>query len=137
MVPLDTWWTGGKLYQGLVQSAASVLVCDAERWERVRTHAGKLPHLRLVIVARQEDEPAAPAVALEVLVGSPASYAGLPAADLPELEIAPDDNTTVFYTSGTIGVPKGALGTHRNILACIFQRLHHRSLGPPRVTRVH
>ena len=28
--------------------------------------------------------------------------------------IAPDDDATIFYTSGTTGKPKGALGTHRN-----------------------
>ena len=34
---------------------------------------------------------------------------------LPEVDIQPDDDATIFYTSGTTGQPKGALGTHRNI----------------------
>ena len=120
VVPLNAWWTGSELRYGLVQSGTSVLVCDAERWDRVRTHASELPHLRHVIVARHEGELGTPAVALEALVGSPGSYAELPDADLPEMEVAPDDDATIFYTSGTTGLPKGALGTHRNILACIF-----------------
>ena len=33
---------------------------------------------------------------------------------LPALSIDPEDNATLFYTSGTTGFPKGTLGTHRN-----------------------
>ena len=32
----------------------------------------------------------------------------------PTSTIAPDDDATMFYTSGTTGNPKGAVGTHRN-----------------------
>ena len=39
---------------------------------------------------------------------------------LPEVAIAPDDDATIFYTSGTTGNPKGALGTHRNLITNIF-----------------
>jgi long-chain acyl-CoA synthetase len=34
---------------------------------------------------------------------------------LPDVEIGPEDDATIFYTAGTTGQPKGALGTHRNI----------------------
>ena len=34
---------------------------------------------------------------------------------LPEVTIDPEDDATIFYTSGTTGKPKGAVGTHRNM----------------------
>ena len=36
-------------------------------------------------------------------------------ATLPDVAIDPDDDATIFYTSGTTGRPKGAVGTHRNM----------------------
>jgi long-chain acyl-CoA synthetase len=36
-------------------------------------------------------------------------------ATLPDVTIEPEDLATIFYTSGTTGRPKGALGTQRNI----------------------
>ena len=122
VVPLNAWWTGGELRYGLAQSGTCLLVCDAERWDRVRPSLDELPQLRHAVVARPTGALDASAVTLEALIGTSDGYAGLPEADLPDpgTEIGPDDDATIFYTSGTTGLPKGALGTHRNILACIF-----------------
>ncbi len=38
--------------------------------------------------------------------------------------IKPDDTATLIYTSGTMGVPKGVMLSHRNILSNVFDTWH-------------
>ncbi|MXP47409.1 AMP-binding protein [Altererythrobacter luteolus] len=118
-VPLNAWWTGPELAYGLKNSGARILVCDAERWERIQPHRQDCPDLEAAIVSRTDGEPA-DAATLESIIGTPADFAGLPLADLPDVSIDPDDDATIFYTSGTTGNPKGALGTHRNLCTNIL-----------------
>ena len=120
VVPLNAWWTGRELRHGLGQSGARILICDAERWERVRPELDNLPALEKVFVCRSGDPLLAPAVRLESVIGRPADYGGLPEGDLPDIDIGPEDDATILYTSGTTGVPKGALATHRSNLMHIF-----------------
>jgi long-chain acyl-CoA synthetase len=47
-------------------------------------------------------------------------WSKLPLRELPHVAIDPEDDATIFYTSGTTGRPKGALGTHRNYAQNIF-----------------
>ncbi|HEC33754.1 MAG TPA: long-chain fatty acid--CoA ligase [Chloroflexi bacterium] len=39
-------------------------------------------------------------------------------ADRPQVEINPNEDVAIFqYTGGTTGIPKGAMGTHKNLIA--------------------
>jgi long-chain acyl-CoA synthetase len=117
VVPLNAWWTGEELAFGLADSGAAILICDAERWDRISPYKAEMPALAHVMVTRAGAAAMAePAITLESIIGSPKSYADLADLSLPEVAIAPDDATTIFYTSGTTGKPKGALGSHRNLL---------------------
>ena len=120
VVPLNAWWTGPELAYGLGHSGARMLICDAQRWDRVQPHMGELPDLEQAIVTRGAVALGGGAIALESIIGTPRGYGDLPDIDLPATAIAPDDDATLFYTSGTTGRPKGALGTHRNILTCLI-----------------
>ena len=118
-VPLNAWWTGEELAYGLDNSGTKVLICDDERWERIAPHRSEIPSLETVFVSRAQS--ALEGVqSLESVIGTPNEFADLPQKALPEVEIAADDDATIFYTSGTTGRPKGALGTHRNLCTNIL-----------------
>ncbi len=117
VVPLNAWWTGPELEYGLVDSGTAVAFVDTDRYTRLLPHLGDLPDLRAVVVASEDRSPfeapsnsPVPVVSFTELVGDPAPDAGL-----PDVSLDPEDDSTIFYTSGTTGRPKGAVGTQRNM----------------------
>jgi long-chain acyl-CoA synthetase len=116
VTPLNAWWTGPELEYGLVDSGTKVAIVDSERLERIHEHLERCPDLKRVFVSRHRDEIANPLVKrLEDAIGEPHDWAGLPDQAFPDEEIGPEDDATIFYTSGTTGKPKGALATQRNV----------------------
>jgi acyl-CoA synthetase (AMP-forming)/AMP-acid ligase II len=120
VVPLNAWWTAGELEYGIDDSGARILFLDDERYQRLSADMPALPGVERIVVSRASTPLAGRASRLEDVIGTPAGYADLPEATLPEVAIAPDDDATIFYTSGTTGNPKGALGTHRNLTTNIM-----------------
>ena len=120
MVPLNAWWTGGELEYGLADSGAKVLIVDAERHARLGEQYPRLPALAQVLVSRAAEPLDGIASRLEDVIGTPHDWATLPEVALPAVDLSTDDDATIFYTSGTTGAPKGALGTHRNLMTNIL-----------------
>ncbi len=120
-VPLNAWWTRDELEFGLTDSGAVAVFVDAERRDVLADSWSRLPAIAHVVVlpdaaadgakSASAPAPAPPRIwALDEFLGPLADEL---AEDPPP---SPDDIATIFYTSGTTGRPKGAIGTHRNAL---------------------
>ncbi len=113
-VALNAWWTGPEMAFALKDSAPAALLVDGERLERLES---LLPELsfKLLLVARRGGAGAA---------GEDfASAVSNPLPALPDANVGPHDLATILYTSGTTGIPKGAMASHRNHVTNLMHAL--------------
>ena len=116
VTPLNAWWTGAELKYGLADSGAKIAIVDPERLDRILEHLADCPAIETVYVCRHPAPLPDPRVQrLETIIGPVSGWGDLPDLALPATPLAADDPATIFYTSGTTGKPKGALGTHRTM----------------------
>ena len=115
-VGLNGWWTADEILYGVGDCQPKLLLADRKRLERL---GGTSPGVPVLEIESQFDE----------------LWRYDPNAPLPDAPIAEDDPAIILYTSGTTGRPKGAMQSHRNVVALItmtmYSGLRALMLAPP------
>ncbi len=120
LVGLNGWWKTEEIIYGLQDSGAKVLVADRKRFERIAERLDEVPDLETIFLAHDADPADFADVVGEAHAHKLHRFDELttdPTDGFVEVEIAEDDPAVIFYTSGTTGKPKGAISTHRNMVA--------------------
>lgn len=118
VVSMNALWTSSENEYGLLDSGAVALIADGERYERVRGEViGRCVALTSVIITRSTTPLDPGHIAWSEIM------AGTDPGQLAAATIHPDDDSTILYTSGTTGSPKGAVGSHRNHITNILNTI--------------
>ncbi|HEX8222582.1 MAG TPA: class I adenylate-forming enzyme family protein [Allosphingosinicella sp.] len=101
---VNGWWQSEELRHGLALTEPCLVLCDAPRAKRLEATG-----LGIAGVVLPVEKPIEEALA---------PLFGLGEADLPE--VLPEDDATILFTSGSTGVAKGAISSHRAVTTGIY-----------------
>jgi long-chain acyl-CoA synthetase len=111
-VSLNAWWTEEEVDYAVGDAGLAVLLCDPERMARAQ---GPCERRGVPVVVTRSDllVPVPPGVVRwrDVVERGRA---------MPEVEVDPESDATILYTSGTTGFPKGAVSSHRAICQALM-----------------
>jgi acyl-CoA synthetase (AMP-forming)/AMP-acid ligase II len=102
---INGWWQAEEMRHALALTEPELIIADEARASRLAAGGCTIPTVSLP-VERQLAEALAPLLARGA------------EADLPE--IAPGDDATILFTSGSTGLAKGAVSTHRAVTTAVY-----------------
>lgn len=114
-VPMNSWWQSKELAYGIEDSGSKVIFADRERLLQL-SHVRD--QLSVEAVAIKTEASSTPAQSFEHLIQK--GQEARNSINLDAIRVAPDDDASIMYTSGSTGNPKGVLSTHRNIINALY-----------------
>ncbi|WP_076070678.1 class I adenylate-forming enzyme family protein [Sphingomonas montana] len=102
---VNGWWQPDELAGGIALCAPTLVIADAERGRRIAAAGVSVPTVVLPIEAALPD-------ALQPLIDD--------VAEGPRPAVAPEDDATILFTSGSTGVAKGAVSDHRAVVTATY-----------------
>ena len=112
-VPVNAWWNARELSYSLEDCQPALIVVDQERLDRLadcESPADEYPTIRV----RTTENHRIPSDNWDEVL---AAHAG---AEMPQVNLDPDDDAIIFYTSGSTGMPKGAVSSHRSVIHAVL-----------------
>ena len=125
LVGLNGWWTTDEVIYGLQDSGSRVLVADAKRFERIADQLDQCPDLEHVFLIDADPSDFGDDKRLHRFD----ELTQAPSDTFPDVAIDEDDYAVIFYTSGTTGRPKGAISTHRSMIANLQNTIYNGVAG--------
>lgn len=121
VVGINAWWVPHELAFALEDSKPRVFIADRERLQRLNEIEGGAADMHLIAVRCDGELPP-----------GAVHWAELTSADapLPDVQVDPDADACIFYTSGTTGHPKGAQLTHRGCVNNIMNVAFSNTVQP-------
>jgi long-chain acyl-CoA synthetase len=108
-VAMNALWTADEMAYGLTLSTPKILIADQERLDRLASLSNAPTGFAIIGVRTTKPLPTGAKVWAD-LVHAPYK------SEMPNIDVAPDDDLQMLFTSGSTGNPKGAVSTHRNVI---------------------
>lgn len=119
IVAVNAWLPVPALIHCITLTTPRVVVLDVERAKVLADKAHELKEIggtSKILVIREDKPPSG-------MLSFDAEFNKHKPQAVPEVQPGPEDVATIFFTSGTTGLPKGVIGTNRQILTNVINSL--------------